>query len=322
LFIMYEIDLFAEHLRKKGTPDEKINRAIDEIIHFLNAPNSEKEPLDSLKEYCDKHIAGAEVADSTQRIIFLFWYYNYLNDKPASTYLITLLGTLDVIKNQKNRMCQLFGDYLGDDVFKHIAFPALGSDLARYPDSIIAYLGAMQSRLSIEDCQNVLAGNHHDIDTASFKDSKQRFADYPDLPSFLRIKHQELVNKLQKHAETGELWFEQYITHEVVEYVRNHQEIQTGVLDGDRIVVNKIPYNPDAWLKETDPILKRYHACHCPFVRSAILTDQKVPDLWCYCSGGFTKLFFDYLFDKEHKVELLESVLSGGITCRFAIKIT
>lgn len=97
---MYEIDLFAEHLRKKGTPNEKINRAIDEIIHFLNAPNSDKEPLDSLKEYCDKHIT----------------------------------------------------------------FPALGSDLARYPDSIIAYLSAMQSRLSIEDCQNVLAGNHHDID--------------------------------------------------------------------------------------------------------------------------------------------------------------
>jgi len=317
---MSEIDLFAEHLQEKGTPDEKINRATDRIIHFTNTVVAGDDPLAALKAYCDKHIATSE--DATQSIIFLFWYHSFLKDKPASTYLITLLGTLDVIENQEKRLRLLFGDVLADEVFKGLAFPALGSDLARYPEAINAYLQALQARLGNEDCQKVLAGNHHDVDPSNFKEAKQRFADYPDLPSFLKDRHQELVNKLQKHAETGELWFEQYITPEVVEYVRNHQEIQTGILDGDRILVSKIPYNPDAWLRETDPDLKRYHACHCPFVRSAILEKIDVPDLWCYCSGGFTKLFFDYLLDREHKVELLESVLSGGKTCRFAIQLT
>jgi len=108
---------------------------------------------------------------------------------------------------------------------------------------------------------------------------------------------------------------------DVVDYVKEHQDIQTGIRQGDRIIVRKIPYNPDAWIKEADPLLKRFHACHCPFSRFSILTQMPVPDLWCYCSGGFTKLFFDYLYERDLEVELLESVLPGGESCRFAIRL-
>lgn len=103
--------------------------------------------------------------------------------------------------------------------------------------------------------------------------------------------------------------------------MKEHQDIQTGIRQDNKIIVSKIPYNPDAWLKETDPVRKRFYACHCPFARYSILTEKPVDSLWCYCSGGFTKLFFDYLYDQDLEVELLESVLSGAECCRFSIRL-
>jgi hypothetical protein len=62
----------------------------------------------------------------------------------------------------------------------------------------------------------------------------------------------------------------------VVNYVKEYQYIQTGIRQDDRIIVSKIPYNPDAWLKGTDPLLKRLYACNCPFARSSILSEKPV----------------------------------------------
>jgi hypothetical protein len=51
------------------------------------------------------------------------------------------------------------------------------------------------------------------------------------------------------------------------------------------------------------------------------MKDEHVSSLWCYCSGGFTKLFFDVLFEQDLEVELLESVLAGDASCKFAIRL-
>ena len=265
------------------------------------------------------YVAGT--SEATNKIVILFWYSDFFGDKASCTYLVNLLGTLGVIESQEQRLRLLFGDDAADRVFSGLIFPQLGADLEDYPSSLTDYLKRLRKALSPHECQKVLAGNHHGVDTEAFLEHKRLWQENPDPDSFLAQKHKGLVANLQEHADSGKLWFEQYITQAVVDYVKDHQEIQTGVRKGNHIIVRKIPYNPDAWLREQDPRLKRYHACHCPFARSAILKDIPVDDLWCYCSGGFTKLFFDFIFDADLEVELLESVLSGGESCRFAIRL-
>jgi hypothetical protein len=316
---MKSLDDFHAYLNTKTKDKEWHELAAALLPHFLEVAPSSGPDRCFARAYSSEHIAGKP--DAYRRIVLLFWYCNFTGARDAATYLITLLGTLDVLDSQRERLGGLFGEPLAEKVFDTLRFPDLGSDLNEYPGAINAYLDRMRSLLSEEDCRKVLAGNHHRLDPEQFAPERKYLQEAADLDSYLRDKHARLVQKLQQHADSGELWFEQVITQEVVDYVRDHQEIQTGVREGDRILARKIPYDPSAWLRETDPVKKRFLACHCPFVRAAIPEGEEVSSLWCYCSGGFTKLLFDYLFDTEHEVELLESVLDGGDACRFAIRL-
>ena len=81
-------------------------------------------------------------------------------------------------------------------------------------------------------------------------------------------------------------------------------------------------YDPDRWLKEKDPKMRRYYACHCQLAREAILNDVSEPlGTFCYCSAGYEKLPLEVILGVPLKVEVLESALAGGERCRFSIKI-
>ena len=104
--------------------------------------------------------------------------------------------------------------------------------------------------------------------------------------------------------------------------MRGNQELLSGVRQGDRIYMTKIPYAPKDWLVEKDPLRRRYLACHCPLARESIISGrERVSGTWCYCSAGFEKLLFDVVFGEEVEAEVLESVLAGDGRCRFAITI-
>jgi len=316
---MNSSESFIQILEKRGKAAPTLKLAREMLDHYQQFGGDSSFSLEYVRSYCARYIAGQP--DAADRIVILFWYADHIRSKEAGTYLVTLLGTLGVIESQRRRLVQLYGEEAAVKVFSELTMPQLGTDLDAYPEAISGYLQRMAEVLEPAACRKVLAGNHHELDPEAFREDKELWQKSEDMDEFLRQKHQRLVANLQEHADTGKLWFEQYITQDVVDYVKEHQDIQTGIRQGDRIIVRKIPYNPDAWIKEADPLLKRFHACHCPFSRFSILTQMPVPDLWCYCSGGFTKLFFDYLYERDLEVELLESVLSGGESCRFAIRL-
>jgi hypothetical protein len=133
--------------------------------------------------------------------------------------------------------------------------------------------------------------------------------------------HARQVAVLQHHANTGTVWFEQRVTQAVVDYVAANPERLSAVRHGDRLLMTKIPYNPDAYLKSDDPIERRYLACHCPLAREAIRMNTVVDSRWCYCSAGFEKFPFEVIFDQPLNVKVLESVLGGAERCRFEVRL-
>ena len=179
-------------------------------------------------------------------------------------------------------------------------------------------MAKMAADLSSETCKEVLTWNYHKVPRAAFKEKKERFEQAASIDEYLKGEHTRLVQDLERSMKDGRLWYEQEITSEVLEFVRNNQEICTGVRHGDKIYVTKMPYMPKHYLKESDPIEKRYHACHCPLVRSAIREGTEISLMFCYCNGGYEKVHFDVIFDESIEVELLESVLKGDRRCRFA----
>lgn len=316
---MKSLSEFTTYLQQRGKTVEWIAFTESFLPLYLKLYTCEQGNLDFVRNWTAQHVAGEK--DAERMLAILMWYHYFNGDMDIATYLITLFGTEGVIESQLERLADLYGLDIAEMVEHGVRFPPLGSDILDYPSAVSSYLDSLKLQLPLDACRKVLAGNHHRLDPEQFAPEKDYFAQSKGLSDYLGKKHKRLVANLQEHCDTGKLWFEQVITQEVVDYVSQHQEIQTGILQGDSIIVRKIPYAPDAWLKESDPLRKRYLACHCPFVRSSIVQNQKVDSLWCYCTGGFTKLLFDYLFGEDLEVSLISSVLDGDESCTFSIKL-
>ena len=58
--------------------------------------------------------------------------------------------------------------------------------------------------------------------------------------------------------------------------------------------------------------------CLCPMIEDGPV---RLSPTYCYCSVGYVKYMFRVFFELEVSVELLESLRSGGKSCRFRINV-
>jgi len=60
--------------------------------------------------------------------------------------------------------------------------------------------------------------------------------------------------------------------------------------------------------------------CFCGLMKG-LPPDAAVSPTYCLCSVGFVETYWAGVLDKPVRVELLESCLSGGSECRFAVRV-
>jgi hypothetical protein len=249
-----------------------------------------------------------------------YFYLTGRND--IYVYYTSLLGAVGVVESISDRLAMLEGAEVAEELIGTLPKPPLGSEPADYPAFTRALMEQLEQNLPESSVRCVLAGNHHQIPAEAFEDEIKLYQLSGSMEEYLRAAHKKQVETLQRHADTGTVWFEQIITQDVVDFVAANQEIQSAVQVGDTLYTTKIPYDPARYLAETDETMRRYYACHCPFVREAILRGE--PDIsgnWCYCSGGFVKYPYEVILGRELRVDLLQSVLKGDPVCRFAIHL-
>ena len=96
-----------------------------------------------------------------------------------------------------------------------------------------------------------------------------------------------------------------------------------GKLEGNTILSTKIPKEFHKYFQTTDAQKKKYYYCHCPRIRDLFLNNEKPLDVnYCYCSAGFNKDIWEYILQREVKVEIIESLMKGDEVCKIAIYIT
>jgi hypothetical protein len=91
--------------------------------------------------------------------------------------------------------------------------------------------------------------------------------------------------------------------------------------EGDIIYTTKIPFNPKGIQEAKTEAEKRYHYCHCPLVKEAIRTGEKISPTFCYCGSGWFQRLWQGILGKPVRVALLKSVLQGDDRCQFAIHL-
>ncbi len=260
--------------------------------------------------------------NSIETLLALARYFYLSGQNEIYVYFTSLLGGVGVIESIAKQLSRLEGEETTEGLINAIPRPPLGSDPVDFPAFTRALMERLESNLPEQTVRRALAGNHHEIPMSAFDKEKEFYQNAASMDEYLAEHHARQVAQLQQHCDTNTVWYEQLITQEVVDFVSKNQEIQSAVREGDTLYTTKIPYDPARFLSETDPTLKRYYACHCPFVREAILRNEApISENWCYCSGGFVKTPYEAILGRELRVELLQSVLRGDPVCRFAIHL-
>ena len=314
---------FREYLREREQGDAQIEKDVEAVRGFegeLEAEGNaiESATLDDLREYLALLVSRRE--NSLDRLVALARYFYATDRNDLYIYFTSILGGRTVLPSISARLESLVDEETMKRVFDGVEMPPLGSPPENIPYVTQRLMERLQEELPPEIYRRVLAGNHHRIPLEAFDGLKKLYEESESIDEFLRKRHGRAVADLEEHLAEGKVWYEQEITPRVVEFVRGNQEVLGGVRRGDKIYFTKIPYDPDAYLGEEDPVMKRYHACHCPLARSSIITGEpEVSPEWCYCSGGYGKLPFETVFGEKLDVELLESVLAGDPRCRFAV---
>jgi hypothetical protein len=315
---------FRKYLKERKMTAKDIDFSVNAIKEFEEYIKKKNKSLAStnlvtLKNYISVLIETKK--NSWERLIALARYCYLTKKNDCYIYFTSILGARNVLPDMRERLAAIAGDEARSKIFQDFKLPPLGAPQENYPKITKRIMDKMLASLPSEACKKILTWNYHKIPVEAFKEKKERFEKATSIDEYLEGEHRRLLEDLEGCMKDGRLWFEQEITPEVLEFVKNNQEICTGIRRGDKIYVTKIPYMPKQYLKEKNPEKKRYYACHCPLVRSAIKDGAEIPPIFCYCSGGFEKLHFDVIFDKPVEVELMESVLQGDTRCRFANNI-
>lgn len=94
-----------------------------------------------------------------------------------------------------------------------------------------------------------------------------------------------------------------------------------GIKKGNTIIATKIPKSEFLveYMNEKDPEKKRQYYCHCPRIRDALKSSEKISPTYCYCGAGFYKGIWEEILQKPVEVEVLETVLKGDDVCKIAI---
>jgi len=292
---------FEKYLKEK-TPTNEIDKAkprdFDLFIRNLNEENMTFDNLLSIARYS-----------------------LFSKNKKLTVHVLELIDGAEVMKNLTKNLKQKTSENNWREVFDNLKLPDLittSKEKAAFTQKVMERLEAKLNKTKIRE---VLASNLHFVPDEEFLSSKKEFHKSKNIETFLANRHNEYVKELEEHAKNKTLYYTQEIDSEVVEYVRRNPTCQVGVREGNIIYVTKIPYQAKKYLHEKNQKMKRYYACHCPWVRETIKSDKQISPEFCYCSAGFEKRLWDVIFSQPVKAEVLQTVLKGDLYCKFAIHI-
>ena len=314
--------LLEAYYQKRGFSENELKEALN-VIKTAESHFADKEmtfgsaTVDDVRAYVHE-MRPLEL----NALLAMARYFYLIGQNEIYIYFTALLGGRGVLENIISSLEACEGKEVSDRILEGFELPPLGTEPTELPRFTAQFVTQLEANLPEAVLHKVLAGNNHGIPEDAFLKEKEIYEAAESLDAYLADYQRRQIQVLQEHCDQKKVWFEQTITQEVVDFAASNQEIMSAVRVGNTLYATKIPYDSVHYLQETDPKMKRYYACHCPFAREAILDDAvQISPNWCYCSGGFAKFPYDVILGRPLRVELIDSVLKGDDLCRFAVHL-
>jgi hypothetical protein len=313
---------FRELLKTRKLNEEQIRASIAIAERFEEYINASKQTANGSAAWKFSEILMQEGQNTYDNYLALARYGRFIKNNEIYVAILELLDGAEAQPNLYKKVGERYGENVRDEVFAGIGVSPLGLPSIDKPFDMFPVLDRMIEKVGYKATEQLLSSCLRDLPDEYFVDERDKYIKSVDIDDYLREKHQEFIHQLLKCQQDGMLFFSQEITDEVVEYVKDHSETESGVREGNLLYITKIPYNAKQYLAETDPTLKRYYACHCPWAREAIKNgNTHLNPVFCNCSGGFSKKPWEVIFGQTLQVDLLESALKGDYRCRFVVHL-
>jgi len=262
----------------------------------------------------------AEGNNTRDNYLALIRYCIFIGNNEMYIPLLELVDGGEVGENLYRGVGERFGAEIRDEVFDGIGVASYGTPNAEKPAFLQPVIERLERRVGKQACIEFLSPSLRDLPEEYYLPEREKFSQADDIDAYLRQRKDEFVAELEACQREKRLFYSQEIDDAVLDFVRDDPEMGGGRREGKVIYETKIPYMTRQYLSETDPKLRRYYACHCPWAREAVKNeDVRLAEVFCYCSGGYHKKVWEVIFEQPLKVEVLESAIKGDDRCRFAI---
>jgi hypothetical protein len=318
---------FHRHLQDRAIADAEIEQhlsIIERFAGFLQDAGPHRSPAQATAEDMRAFSAHlmAHGLNDYDNYLALARYGRFSGNNELFVAAVELLDGSEVLENLYRKLEQEVSQQTRDAVFRDIVLPPLGTPPTQKYRATAAVMTRLEELVDARTCRDILSDSLRDLRDEPYLDQRKTYLESGSLDAYLARKGQDFIAELERIRDEGGLYFTQPITDEVIDFVRGHPEINPGIRQGNVLYEAKIPYMTQAYLDETDERMKRYHYCHCPWVRESLRQgDVSVSPTFCHCSAGFQKKPWEVIFGQPLEVELVESVLKGDRWCKFAIHL-
>jgi hypothetical protein len=311
---------------KKDLSESEIRsniRVVREFERFLKAKSPPKDFARATKRDLEGFVRQLTKTgrNTEENVIAILRYARFVDSKAMEKATLEMLDGALVMDILSDMIKSRVGPEKHEKLYRGITFPSIGSSFKSWPKVTKKLMERFESDLDESVWKGALLAGPHTIPDEYFYPEKKKFKDAGGVDEYLKIRRDEFLALLKQLKDEGSLFYTQEIDDSVLDFVRRNKEVAGGVRRGDTIYEMKIPYMTREYLREKDPIMKRYLACHCPWVREAIKSGLNVSPNFCYCSAAYHKKPFEVVFGEPLEVKVVSSVLAGDSFCRFAIKI-
>ena len=302
---------------KEGTIDEYVIyvRKIDDFLL------SEKNSLGIDKSYLKDIQAFLKQwkTDKKEKQVFLYALKSYglaTDNRNMIANVNRLLGKGPWLDRFEETLDEFVGEELRRKIIEAGGPIKQSASTAKKAVWTRCMMDCLEANVDKKTCKKILTNNLHfkSPKSPSFKKLKRMYEKTGNIDDVLKHLHEKWKRIIGDRYGYDSPEYK---------YVEPDPTIEAGKREGNIVYVSKIPYQIKEFLEAKDDKTKRYHYCHCGWVRDSLKRSDKeqVSPTFCNCSGGWHKVPFEGIFEQTLEVNLVKSVLKGDDVCTFAIHL-
>ncbi len=317
---------FGAYLEERKASEDAIARALAVVERFesyverAHGVSAERAPADAARGFSSELVKSGD--NTYDNYLALARFGRYVQNQAVFVAMLEILDGHEAFANLHRRVEEELGASARDRIFADVEIPPLGVSNLERAHRMKVVVDRLESTVGRDRCGRVIAHGLRDLPDEGYAEERRHFEEAGGIDEYLRRKGDRFIAELKELRDQKALYFSQPITDAVIAYVEAHPEVRQGVRVGSVLYEAKIPYMAVEYLRETDPQLRAYYYCHCPWARESLRCGEgTVSPTFCNCSAAFHRKVYEVIFGRRLESEVLETVLAGDPWCKFAVHL-